>query len=452
MPIPKFSTLKQQAGSQVAAIRQKLIEQYPYNGYAAEGFDRSLHKALREPDMFIPQRAFFASGMMFILHQHHLDSKWKGCLSEENGKDLYYTYLRTMVKDSDEKTEMLALNEDGSEFDPKVGHYLFLKGCEYECGVLKLDVQSVLNNIATDTTPVKIDTPSIPQTHSEVTNTEECSTENVDFGSINYSVMMDTKKMYTTNTTLQNAVQYTVKHQYIVRETDAVSTQPAIASTTKFMLSSVRCLEAARGYVGKKVAILNFANNHSVGGSPFSSGAQEESICRSSTLFPCLEALNSDFYQKHQTMYWQGLSNELGNDDIIYSPDIVVFKDEGHSKIILPKLMDRKDWYKVDMITCAAPEYKRYCYNYPPLDNATYKHIIEKRIKRILDVAAAECVDVLILGAWGCGAFGNDAKVVAKAFHSLLKNYDFEVAEFAFCAANADFVNEFQSEPGLIVK
>ena len=46
-------------------------------------------------------------------------------------------------------------------------------------------------------------------------------------------------------------------------------------------------------------------------------------------------------------------------------------------------------------------------------------------------VAAKEKVEVLILGAWRCGAFKNDSKVVANAFLTLLKNYNFDVVEFA---------------------
>ena len=38
--------------------------------------------------------------------------------------------------------------------------------------------------------------------------------------------------------------------------------------------------EDGKAYRGRKVAVLNFANNHSIGGAPFSAGAQEESLCR----------------------------------------------------------------------------------------------------------------------------------------------------------------------------
>jgi len=51
-----------------------------------------------------------------------------------------------------------------------------------------------------------------------------------------------------------------------------------------------------------------------------------------------------------------------------------------------------------------------------------------------LDVASKENVDVLILGAFGCGAFNNPPKIVAKVFKELLSNYSFKTVEFAvFC-------------------
>ena len=65
---------------------------------------------------------------------------------------------------------------------------------------------------------------------------------------------------------------------------------------------------------------------------------------------------------------------------------------------------------------------------------SNYEAAITSRVKKILDVAAKEKAEVLILGAWGCGAFRNDPVVVSRAFHSLLKNYNFEVVEFALAS------------------
>ena len=66
-----------------------------------------------------------------------------------------------------------------------------------------------------------------------------------------------------------------------------------------------------------------------------------------------------------------------------------------------------------------------------------YEEAIRSRIKKILDIAAREGNEVVILGAWGCGAFKNPVDIVAGTFAELLKNYDFEVVEFAL-AMNGD--------------
>ena len=55
--------------------------------------------------------------------------------------------------------------------------------------------------------------------------------------------------------------------------------------------------------------------------------------------------------------------------------------------------------------------------------NTPKKQILaEAKSKLILDIAAQNNNDVLILGAWGCGAFDNDPNVVASVFKKLLTN------------------------------
>ena len=56
-----------------------------------------------------------------------------------------------------------------------------------------------------------------------------------------------------------------------------------------------------------------------------------------------------------------------------------------------------------------------------------------QRAKHIMSVAAANKVDILVLGAFGCGAFANNPKVVARAFFDALEDYIsyFEIVEFA---------------------
>jgi len=247
----------------------------------------------------------------------------------------------------------------------------------------------------------------------------------INYSRINKEVMINTEVMYSTIPELKEAVGDSIRRQYMVAHEENID-QPVVAdSQTRYVCSGKRTLEAAKAYVGMKTAVLNFANNHSVGGAPFSAGAQEESICRCSTLYPCLRAMYIPFYKKHIDAYTSRRINHVGNDDLIYTPDVVVFKTDERTDPIVPQMMEQTEWYKVDVITCAAPELRR---GPRPLK---YEEVIASRIKKILDVAARERVEALILGAWGCGAFGNDSTVVANTFYALLKNYDFAIVEFA---------------------
>lgn len=44
----------------------------------------------------------------------------------------------------------------------------------------------------------------------------------------------------------------------------------------------------------------------------------------------------------------------------------------------------------------------------------------------MLKCAAYWGYQVLVLGAFGCGAFGNDAKVVSDLFYKALKEFDYD--------------------------
>ena len=71
------------------------------------------------------------------------------------------------------------------------------------------------------------------------------------------------------------------------------------------------------------------------------------------------------------------------------------------------------------------------------------KRIHVKRWKKILDVALAEENEVIILGAFGCGAFENDPEVVAQAAKEVIENYlySFKVIEFAVYCSSRDEAN-----------
>lgn len=246
------------------------------------------------------------------------------------------------------------------------------------------------------------------------------------YRALNRFVMSHTKEFYENNSDLNNEIVKAKKSEYIVYEEDSINVNED-GPSTNIIVSKNRTFEAAQKYKGKKVAVLNFANNHSIGGAPWSAGAQEESMCRCSTLYACLETMANKYYDKHLLEFKSGKIDHYGNDDMIYIPNVVVFKSDESA----PKLLDKNEWYNVDVITSAAPECK---YGVDPIK---LEKILDQRIKKIIQIAKKEKVEVLILGAYGCGAFKNPPELVAKLFKKYIEKYYFETVEFAvYCSNN----------------
>ena len=75
------------------------------------------------------------------------------------------------------------------------------------------------------------------------------------------------------------------------------------------------------------------------------------------------------------------------------------------------------------------------------LDDAAQYGYHVKRAVHMLTCAAHHGVDILILGAFGCGAFKNNPEVVAKAYKDALAMFPgiFEKIEFAvYCPPGDD--------------
>lgn len=139
------------------------------------------------------------------------------------------------------------------------------------------------------------------------------------------------------------------------------------------------------------------------------------------------------FYTPHRNAH-----DPLHNDDCIYTPNVLVFKQDDHQNYPL----DSENMYFVDVISCAAPNLRENPSNSfnpgdgftrPSISNQDLEKLHVSRFKRILDLACAHHVEVLILGAFGCGVFNNPPDVVAHAFKQLLPDYqsNFKVIEFA---------------------
>lgn len=255
----------------------------------------------------------------------------------------------------------------------------------------------------------------------------------------NAEIFRDTERRYVSDPTLMQAVQQSTDNQVFIAESENVIVSSAYKTEkAKVIVSGKRSLEAAESYAkqGKKVCVLNFASATNPGGGVVNgSSAQEECICRCTTLYPCLntDEMWNAFYKPHRKA-----ANPLYNNDCIYTPDVCVFK----SDVNFPELLPRNDWWSVNVLTCAAPNLRERpsnAMNPYARDTAAkitpteFEKLLTARIKRIFEIAVANGNDVLILGAFGCGAFRNPPELVAKVFNTVMQDYlcYFDTIEYA---------------------
>ena len=152
------------------------------------------------------------------------------------------------------------------------------------------------------------------------------------------------------------------------------------------------------------MCILNFASSRQAGGG-FVTGAmaQEEALCHASNLYHCLDE-NEPFYEYNR----ENIDRCQYTDGVIYTKGVVFFCNRRVN--VSPQM--------VDVVTCAAPNWSASRSKGVTLDenNAT----MSRRLEQIIKVAIVNDVKALVLGAFGCGVFGNDVHYVAGELFRLL--------------------------------
>ena len=245
-----------------------------------------------------------------------------------------------------------------------------------------------------------------------------------------------TKNLCESNELLKNSIAFSIRNQKIYWEEDEFYCPlPIYNKPFEIVISPHKTLEASKKHIesGQRVCVLNFASSVSPGGGVVKgSQAQEECICRLSTLWFALSDKETAgrFYDRHWELIKNGEMNRCNRDDIIFTPDIFVVRDEADNE----KIMTKDKWYKVDVITCAAPDIREIgdSSEYRP-DADELQRVFEIRWKKILTVAAIHKAEVLILGAFGCGVFANPPEIVVSAFNNIVGEfkYHFKTIEFA---------------------
>lgn len=177
------------------------------------------------------------------------------------------------------------------------------------------------------------------------------------------------------------------------------------------------------------VAILNFADAKRPGGWVIEGApTQEENICRCTNLYETLIQPRCliDYYQFNKD---NGIADaeqhydEAYTNAMIYAKDVAIFKDDVNYDDIPVK--------HVDVITSPAP-----C---GVVDNV--EMILKDRMRGIIKAAYFNNVTHIILGAWGCGAFGQSPRIVARCFAEVLKELPvFDTVIFAIrCTVGLEY-------------
>ncbi|KAG0708637.1 hypothetical protein DFH29DRAFT_794953 [Suillus ampliporus] len=163
-----------------------------------------------------------------------------------------------------------------------------------------------------------------------------------------------------------------------------------------------------------RIAILNFASATRPGGG-FLNGAQaqEESIARSSTLYP---SLMTDSAQRFYRLHTRDRNGGFYHHAMVYTPSVVILKD------------DTGNWaspFEADVLTSAAVNAgdvrKKIGDDSKPAEiEKRIESIMKERMARILFLFEQQGARNIVLGSFGTGVFQNDVEVVARIWAGLL--------------------------------
>ena len=219
----------------------------------------------------------------------------------------------------------------------------------------------------------------------------------------------------------------------VYREKVSAAEVPANYKTTNMGCANEDCMVVAKSLIdqGLNPAILNLADAyHACGMYNSGSKAQEESICRASSLSLTLYQYYNKQWAKKAGV---PLREESGYPmDIrfggIYSPKVTVFRDNGTTGFAL-----REEPFQTAIISVAALNFKE-GHRHNNLEyraenggfNKEGEGIMRDKIRTIYRIALLNGHDSLVLGAFGCGVFKLKPELVAALFKETLEEEEFK--------------------------
>ncbi|MGM5630543.1 TIGR02452 family protein [Apibacter raozihei] len=180
--------------------------------------------------------------------------------------------------------------------------------------------------------------------------------------------------------------------------------------STKISVVNKTTQQAIEDLIDKnmKIAALNFASAKNPGGGFLGNAkAQEESLTRASTLYPTLTKYYKEMYEFNRSR-----KTYLYSDYMIYSPEVIFFKDSDEYLL--------QDPYFADILTSPAVNLGAAAKNNPG-ELKYAEQTMRERLDKILSVFVVNRADAIVLGAWGCGVFRNNPEDVARYFCNYVK-------------------------------
>ena len=195
--------------------------------------------------------------------------------------------------------------------------------------------------------------------------------------------------------------------------------------TTEIRVENKDCVQAAQQLIdsGYNPAMLNLADLYTPGGLvEYGSGAQEENLCRRSNLVLSLYQFSKKRIEQYPSLNLKARECQFPMDELnggVYSGIVTFFRTtEQENSALVPNP------YNIPVISVSAINKPQIGRNGMIVDRDV--EITLEKIRTIFRIGMIKGHDSLVLSAFGCGAFANPPKHIARLFHQVIEEEEFK--------------------------